>query len=137
MIFHMLMPSEAYAKICTRCDLAYALGLSSRFMRKQWMVHWNAFKLVLRYLKGTQDVKLFFRKNEVFTVEGLCGSDFASDLDKRRLISGYVFMAGGNTISWRSSLQSVVALSTNEAEYMELVEAVKKRNLVKGLSGGA
>jgi len=90
------------------------------------MVHWIEVKWVLRYLKGTLDLKLCFRKNEEFKVEGLCDSDFASDLDKRRSISGYVFMAGGNTISWRSSLQSEVALSTTEAEYMALVEAVKE-----------
>ena len=73
------------------------------FLSKQWMVHWTAVKWVLRYLKGTQDVKLCFRKNEVFRVEGFCYSDFALDLDKRRSILGYFFMAGGNTINWRSS----------------------------------
>ena len=64
------------------------------------------------------------QEDEVFRVEGFRGSDFASDLDKRRSILGYVFMVGGNTINWRSSLQSVVTLSTTEAEYMALVEAI-------------
>ena len=78
--------SIMYAMIGTMCDLGYALGLVSRFMSKPGMVHWTAVKWVLRYLKGTQDLKLCFRKNEVFKVEGFCDSDFASDLDKRRSI---------------------------------------------------
>ena len=41
-------------------------------------------------------------------------------------MTGYVFKVGGNTISWRSCLQHVVALSTTEAEYMALSEATKK-----------
>ena len=63
-------------------DKAYALGLVSRFMSKH-MVHWTAVKWVLRYLKGAQDLKLCFRKNEVFRVEGFCDSYFTSDLDKK------------------------------------------------------
>ncbi|XP_048619931.1 secreted RxLR effector protein 161-like [Brassica napus] len=126
--------SIMYAMIGTRCDLGYGLGLVSRFLSKPGMVHWTAVKWVLRYLKGTQDLKLCFRKNEAFKVEGFYDSDFSSDLDKRMSISGYIFMAGGNTISWRSSLQSVVALSTTEAKYMALVEAVKEGMWLRGLA---
>ena len=43
-------------------------------------------------------------KNEAFKVEAFCDSDFDSYLDKKKLISNYVFMAGGNTISWKSNL---------------------------------
>ena len=111
--------------IGTRCDLAYALGFVSRFISKLGMVHWTAVKWVLRYLKGPQGLKLCFRKNEVFKVEDFFDSYFASDLNNRRLISGYIFMAGGNTISWTSSLQNEVALPITKAMYMALVDAVK------------
>ncbi|KAH9696084.1 hypothetical protein KPL71_023037 [Citrus sinensis] len=57
---------------------------------------------------------------------GYCDSDFAGDLDKRRLPTGYVFTFGGGPISWRSILQSTIALSTTEAEYMAATEAVKE-----------
>ena len=46
----------------------------------------------------------------------------------------YVFTAGGNTISWKSKLLKVVALSTTEAEYMALTEAVKGALWLKGLA---
>ena len=57
------------------------------------------------------------------TDEGLAGyldSDFAADLDKRRSLTGYVFTLGGCVVSWRATLQSVVAQSTTEAEYMAI-----------------
>ena len=98
--------------IRTICDLAYAVGLVSRYMSRPGLMHWAAVKWVLRYMKGTKEHKLVFRKNGNFKVEGFCDADFSADLDKRRSISGYVFSAGGNVISWRSCLQPVVALST-------------------------
>lgn len=48
-------------------------------------------------------------------------------------ISGYVFTVGGNIVSWRSCLQKVVALSTIEAEYMALSEAIKEAMRLKGI----
>lgn len=126
MPYSNVIGSIMYAMIGTRCDLAYAVGLVSRYMSRPGLVHWAVVKWVLRYMKGTKEHKLVFRNNESFKVEGFCDADFSADLDKRRSITGYVFTAGGNVISWRSCLQPVVALSTTEAEYMALVEAVKE-----------
>ena len=48
-----------------------------------------------------------------------CGVDvYVGDMDIIRSESGYVFQLGGYTISWKSNLQSIVALSTTEAEYI-------------------
>ncbi|KAH9672571.1 hypothetical protein KPL70_017783 [Citrus sinensis] len=61
-----------------------------------------------------------------FTVRGYVDSDFAGDLDKRKSIIGYVFTLAGAAISWVSKLQTVVALSTTEAEYMAVTQACKE-----------
>ncbi|CAD6258513.1 unnamed protein product [Miscanthus lutarioriparius] len=45
---------------------------------------------------------------------------------KRRSLTGYVFTVGSCAVSWRATLQSVVALSTTEAEYMAICEACKE-----------
>ena len=70
------------------------------------------------------------------TGEGLVryvDSDYAADLDKRRSLTGYVFTLGGCAVSWRATLQSVIAQSTTEAEYMAIAEACKESVWLKGL----
>ncbi|XP_073120505.1 secreted RxLR effector protein 161-like [Henckelia pumila] len=109
-------------------------GLLSRFMSKPRRDHWQVVKWLFRYLKGTSQLKLVYSGigNPICTVAGYCDSDYAADLDKRRSISGYVFIVGDNVVSWKSSLQHVVALSTSEAEYISLTEAVKEGMWIKG-----
>lgn len=60
-------------------------------------------------------------------------SDYAADLDSRKSQSGYVLTLFGVAISWHSALQSVVALSTTEAEYMVMTEAVKEGIWLKAI----
>nr|GFA20268.1 hypothetical protein [Tanacetum cinerariifolium] len=66
-------------------------------------------------------------------VDGYMDADYAKDLDKGRLVTGYVFMVHGCVVSWKATLQHVVALSTTEAEYMALTKSVKESIWLKGL----
>lgn len=88
----------------------------------------------MRYVKGSTDVCLKFKKGSEFRLYGFCDSDYAGDLDKRRSISGYTFVSSGGAISWKSNLQAVVALSTTEAEFLSMTEAGKEAIWLKGLS---
>ena len=85
-------------------------------------------KWILRYIKGTIDVGLIFEKDSTGKQDciGYVDSDYAGDLDKRRSTIGYVFTFSQAPVSWRSILQSTVALSTTEAEYMAMTEAMKE-----------
>ena len=60
-------------------------------------------------------------------------SDFATNLDKRRSLTGYVFTISGCAVSWTATLQGVVPQSTTEAEYMAIVEAYKESVWLRGL----
>lgn len=91
--------SIMYMMIGTRPDLAYHVGVISRFMAKPIKEHWLAVKWVLRYLKGTSNVRLVFKKRNNLELCGYCDSDYATDLDRRRSITGYVFSFGGTAIS--------------------------------------
>lgn len=57
---------------------------------------------------------------------GYYDSDYASELKERRSTSGYVFLLHGGPIAWSSKLQRVTALSSSEAKYMSISEAVKE-----------
>lgn len=117
--------SLMYAMICTRPDIAQVVGVVSRFMVDPSKEHWDAVKRILRYIKGTSDVALCFGGLE-FCVRGYVDSDYAGDLDKRKSTTGYVFTIAGGAVSWLSKLQTVVALSTTEAEYMAATQACKE-----------
>ncbi|GJV04765.1 retrotransposon protein, putative, ty1-copia subclass [Tanacetum coccineum] len=89
----------------------------------------------MKYLKGTADVGLVYGRDQGkhVDVDGFVDADYAKDPDKGRSITGYVFMVHGCVVSWKATLQHVVALSTTEAEYMALTEAVKESIWLKGL----
>ena len=93
--------------------------------------HWKAVQWIFRFLQGTKNTCLHFGKS-TGDVIGYVDSDFAGDLDKRRSLTGYLFTFGGTAISWKASLQSTTALSTTEAEYMAITEAVKEGIWLKG-----
>ena len=58
--------SLMYAMVVTRPDIAYTLGVVSRFMANPGKAHWNAVNSIMRYLKGTKIKCLFYGKAEGF-----------------------------------------------------------------------
>ncbi|GKG16796.1 retrovirus-related pol polyprotein from transposon TNT 1-94, partial [Tanacetum coccineum] len=66
-------------------------------------------------------------------VDSFVDADYAKDPDKGSSITRYVFMIHGCVVSWKETLQHVVALSTTEAEYMAFTKAVKESIWLKGL----
>ena len=118
--------SIMYAMVATRPDLAYVVGVVSRYMSNPGRKHWEAVKHILRYLRGTKDARLTFGSNNSTEVEGYTDSDYAGNTDNRKSTSGYVFTYGGGAISWRSKLQECTALSTTEAEYIATSDATKE-----------
>ena len=88
----------------------------SRYMHDPGKGYWEAVKWVLWYIKGTIDVCLVFKKDSTSKQEciGYVGSDYAGDLDKFQSTTGYVFTLSQSPVSWRSILQSAIALSTTE-----------------------
>ena len=124
--------SLMYAMVCSRPDLSYAMSLVSRYMSNPGKEHWRAVQWIFRYLRGTADSCLKFGRTDKGLI-GYVDSDYAADLDRRRSLTGYVFTVGSCAVSWRATLQSVVALSTTEAEYMAICEACKELIWLKGL----
>ena len=122
--------SLMYAMVCTRPDIAHAVGVLSRFMSNLGKEHWTPVKRVFKYLHGTSDYGLCYqgrtRLERVLDIHGFVDADWAGDLDRRRSTSGYVFSLFGGAANWMSKRQSVVALLTIEAEYMAATHASKE-----------
>ncbi|KAL7131932.1 hypothetical protein ABFS83_12G038100 [Erythranthe nasuta] len=91
----------------------------------------------MRYLQGTKDYMLSYRRSDQLEVIGYSNSDFAGCLDSRKSTSGFVFLLAGGAISWKSVKQSIIASSTMEAEFVACFEASSHalwlRNFILGL----
>ncbi|KAL5805411.1 hypothetical protein ACOSQ4_028144 [Xanthoceras sorbifolium] len=117
--------SLMYAMVCTRPDIAQAVGAVSRYMNNPGKIHWEAVKWILRYLRGTTNKTLCFKGGDT-TLTGYVDADLAGNVDIRKSTTGYVYTLGGTAVSWVSQLQKIVALSTTEAEYVAVTEASKE-----------
>ncbi|XP_062191255.1 secreted RxLR effector protein 161-like [Phragmites australis] len=111
--------------INTRPDLAFSVGYVSRFMEEPHEDHLAAVKHILRYIAGTCGWGLFYarKKGVQLILEGYSDSDLAGHVDSQKSTTGLIFFLGGSPISWQSTKQNVVALSSCEAEYIAAATA--------------
>jgi hypothetical protein len=115
--------SLMYASTCTRPDISFAVGMLGRYQSNPGIDHWKAAKKILRYLQGTKEYMLTYRRSNNLEVLGYSDSDYAGCIDTRKSTFGYVFLLAGGVVSWKSSKQSIIATSTMEAEFVACFEA--------------
>lgn len=130
--YQRLIGSLMYLAVSTRPDIAYAVNFLSQFNTNYDIEHWKAAKRILRYLKGTIDYGLRYKKIGL-PLFGFADADWGANLVDRRSYSGYAFILAGAAISWEARKQRTVALSSNEAEYMALSEATKEALHLQGI----
>jgi hypothetical protein len=135
-LYQSIIGSLLYIAMVTRPDIAYAVGVLGRFAKSPTEAHLTAAKRVLRYLKGT-DLKLSYKQQVSDYFVGYSDADWGSSMDDRKSTTGSVFILAGGAVSWMSKKQSLVALSTTEAEYIALSsasqEAVWLQRLMKDI----
>lgn len=124
----------------TRPDIAFSVGVVSRYMERPTVLHLNAAKRILRYVKGTLEYGLMYTKdagNNVLT--GYSDSDLAGNVEDRKSTGGMVFYLNECLVTWVSQKQRCVALSSCEAEFMAATaaacQAIWLRNVLKELTG--
>jgi len=123
--------SLLYAALHTRPDIAFAVNQLSMFVENPGPAHWEAVKRVFAYLRGTTDLGITLSaptstSTPYLKITAYCDAAFANHVDTRRSTSGYIVFINGSPVSWKSKLQSVVALSSTEAEYISLAECAKE-----------
>jgi hypothetical protein len=127
-LYQSIMGSCKYLVACTRPDLAYPVSYLSQFLAAPSKSHLTAAKRLLRYIKGTKDLKLSFPCSYAseITLEAYSDSDYGNCLDTRQSISGNLFRLNNSTICWRSKKQKSVSTSTCDADYMAHALATKQ-----------
>ena len=119
-----------YVMVCTRPNIAQAVGVLSRFMANPGRVHWDAVKRVFRYLRGTSDYSICYHGNSsgfphLVCIHGFVDSDWVGDIDSRKSTSAYAFTMFGGAINWMIKQQPMVSLSTIKDKYMDATHACK------------
>lgn len=130
--YRELIGALMYLVVGTRPDIANTVSRLAQFVEKPRKEDWLAAKRVLRYLAGTKDLGLVYKKTDK-PMHGYCDADWGGCVYDRRSFSGYGFLLAGAAVSWKSQKQRTVALSSTESEYVSLSEAVKEAIYLTGL----
>jgi hypothetical protein len=123
-----------YLTQTSRSDLLFATHQVAKYSSDPRKEHGEAIVYIVRYLKKTRHLGLKFRPNESKGFECYCDADFAGNWNKAfaqhdpstaKSRSGWVIFYARCPIIWASKLQSQVALSTTEAEYIAMSMALR------------
>jgi Reverse transcriptase (RNA-dependent DNA polymerase) len=123
-----------YLEKCTRPDLAYAVHQCARFAHDPKEKHSKAVKLIGRYLLGTADLGIICKPNGD-SFKCFADADFAGlwnhetaekDSSTARSRSGYIILHNNCPIIWASRLQTEIAMSSTESEYVSLSQALRE-----------
>jgi hypothetical protein len=116
-----------YLSTCTRPDISYAVRELARYMSNYGTRHYAAAKHLLRYLKGTSSRGILYGNVDNMTpiFRSFADSDWATSAN-RKSISGYLIECGGGPLAWSSKQQTLIALSSCEAEYIACTHCARQ-----------
>ncbi|SGY38360.1 BQ5605_C003g02007 [Microbotryum silenes-dioicae] len=127
--------SLMYASTGTRPDLAYTVGYLARFSHSPSAAAWGAVKHAFRYLAGTLSHGLRYARGNPAPLLGYSDCNWGACVLSSKSTMGYTFVYAGAAVSWSSRLQSRVADSTCDAEYLALSHAGKEAIFLHQLFG--
>jgi hypothetical protein len=116
-LFRSIIGSFLYIT-ASRPDVMFSVCMCARFQASPREVHLKAAKRILRYLKHTPNIGLWYPKGAQFELIGYSDSDYAVCKIDRKSTSGCCPFLGRSLVSWSSKKQNSIALSTAEAEYI-------------------
>ena len=138
-LYRSLVGKLLYLSVVSRPDLSFVVSNLGQFLSNPGKAHWLGAKRVLRYLKDCSDYRLVYHSRDSageLVLSGYSDSDWGSDLDDRRSVSGYLFSLGSGVIRWKSKKQPTVALSSAEAEYLGLSSSAQEAMFLRSLLAG-
>ena len=132
-LYLAIVGSLMYAALATRPDISFCVTTLSRYNSAPLQMHLTAAKRALRYLKHTKNYQLHYTMGSTGPLIGFADSDWAGRTATRKSVGGCMFFTSHETtgaksapIHWQVKTQSVVALSTLEAEYIACSDATRE-----------
>ncbi|GJW52222.1 ribonuclease H-like domain, reverse transcriptase, RNA-dependent DNA polymerase [Tanacetum coccineum] len=107
----------------TRPDLSYSVRLLIKFRQDPKDHHLKAIKQVIRYIKGTKEHGIIYKKEGGCKITGYSDSSYGVNTDQGKGTTGIVFYFGESPITWCTQKQPTVALSSCESEFMAATRA--------------
>ena len=107
-LYQAIVGSVLYLSQVTRYDICYAVNQLTRASSKPAMIHMTAAKHLLRYLKGSPDLAMMYKKGQV-AIHGYTDAPFAANPDNGRSTTGYLFLRCGAPISFGAKTQTLTA----------------------------
>lgn len=125
--YQKLIGCLLYVAINTRPDISASISILAQKVSRPTQADWIELKRVVRYLKGSTDLKLLLGKpNDNVPLFGYADANFAEAKIDRKSNSGHIFFVFGAAVSWSCRKQTCVALSSCEAEFVSLSDACKE-----------
>ena len=97
-LYQSITGSLLYLAQCTKYDLCYAVNQLTRACSKPAEIHMTAVKHALRYLRGTTDLPIVYKRGQ-FRMVSYTDASFGANLDNRKSMTGNLFFLGGGLIS--------------------------------------
>ncbi|XP_065630203.1 uncharacterized mitochondrial protein AtMg00810-like [Quercus suber] len=104
--------------IASHPDIAFSVGVCSKFQSNPKVSHLNAIKRIIKYISGTCDYGLFYSKKSNMSLAGYSDAYWVGNANDRKNTTGGCFYVGANLVAWISKSQNYVSLSTTEVEYI-------------------
>jgi hypothetical protein len=104
--------------ITSRSNIMFSVCMCASFQASPKECHVMAVKRILRYLRQTINLVLWYPKGDQFILIGYSNSDYAGCKIDRKSTLGTCQLLGRSLVSWSSKKQNSVALSPTEDEYV-------------------
>ncbi|KAL9245201.1 hypothetical protein vseg_018879 [Gypsophila vaccaria] len=104
----------------TRPDIMYSVQHLSQFLSSPRVPHFQAALHVIKYLKGTINLGLFYSADASLTLSVYSDADWGQCAFTSRSLSGYCVFLGSSLVSWKTKKQRTVSKSSAEAEYRSM-----------------
>lgn len=124
-----------YLSVNSRPDIAASVTILCRKVESPTDTDLNEAKRIVKYLKGTRNIKLKLGPSirDSHEINAFSDSDWAEDRMDRKSTSGILCKLNGAAVLWKSKKQTIVAMSSAEAEFVALSETVKELVWIKRL----